>query len=86
MEASWKGGCCGEEVVAVAGSQEFSRRPLPNPIPTQCKKCGCWYRLYSVVGAKGYLKLSPEEAKYNFPAEERQRWYKAVLNKQKIKY
>ena len=80
MEASWKGGCCEEQVVIVLGLHQcrgpFPRGPLPSPISTQCKKCGCWYRLYSIVGAaaSGRLKLTPDkltpdEAKYNFPVE-----------------
>ena len=48
MEASWKGGCCEEQVVIVLGLHQcrgpFPRGPLPSPISTQCKKCGCWYR------------------------------------------
>ena len=68
MEASWKGGCCEEQVVIVLGLHQcrgpFPRGPLPSPISTQCKKCGCWYRLYSIVGAaaSGRLKLNPSHS------------------------
>ena len=48
MEASWKGGCCEEQVVIVLGLHQcrgpFPRGPLPSPISTQCEKCGCWFR------------------------------------------